>query len=122
MIRESLPRRLKLHAFVLGWLCFVALPGLLASALPEPTFSAPSISASHHVGKLVRPEIGVAITQQPADERSSNSDPKRPDPALVDTAALPEQCAAIAFAIGVERALSIEPPNPPYSSRAPPRA
>lgn len=122
MVRETLPERLRQHAFILGWLCFVALPGLLASATPELSYLAPSATTSHHLGKLVRPEIGVATSAQPCDERSKRDGSKRPEPAVDEPAGDGLRQGRQSRAALAERLPAGGGTRPPYSSRAPPLA
>ena len=83
--------RFNIHAFVLGWLCFVTLPALLAYALPERADGTPAFRTLSHVGKAVRPEIGLTAAPLPVDHRKENAGSNRPDPALLSTnAALPD--------------------------------
>ena len=114
--------RFNIHAFILGWLCFVTLPGLLACAVPERVDGAPAFRSQSHVGKAVRPEMGLNAAPLPLDHRKENAGSKRPEPALATALAAVASIPTTHSASDRIEWPSASGTHPAYRSRAPPRA
>lgn len=119
MITANFRPRLSLQAFILGWLCFVTLPGLLSVAVPESASGSPEYRTQSQFGKLIRPEFGAATSPQANREQSSGLS-KRADSSLADTSDLPPRRTAFRLAPHCLWRDNTIWTSPPYSSRAPP--
>lgn len=113
--------RLKLHLFVLSWLCLVALPGLLSAPAPHHASGADAVARISRSDKVLRPEVGSAAAAVSIENRSGRASP-RPEPLLITANLVVGQTCCKSPAGDALGRDVFNPSEAPYSPRAPPIA